>query len=127
MTVYERIDNILKERGISRRQLARMAGIKEPTIGSIFAKRAEPFPRKQLGPIAEALGMTTDELEGNSAKMMNFDYEQMMEMARRESVSITVTWEGDKTTLDITPWSPYRPVCPYACEETRDNATDQGE
>lgn len=66
MTTYERIDAILKDRGISRRQLARMAGIKEPTLASVFSKRPEFFPRKYLGPIAEALGVSLDDLEGRS-------------------------------------------------------------
>lgn len=64
MTVYERIDAILAERGISRRKLARMAGIKEATLGSIFAKRPEPFPRKYIASIASALNVSVSYLDG---------------------------------------------------------------
>lgn len=55
MTVYDRIDMILKERRISRRKLARKTGIPESTLASAFVRRPEHFPAKYIQAIANAL------------------------------------------------------------------------
>ena len=67
MTVYENIDMCLAQRGISRRQLARMAGIKETTLASCFARRPEHFPLKYGKAIAKVLGVDVDELYSYSS------------------------------------------------------------
>lgn len=64
MTVYERIDNLLYQRGMSRRELARKAGIKETTLSSVFARQPENFPIRYLKPIAEVLGVHWNDLAG---------------------------------------------------------------
>lgn len=64
MTVYEKIDNLLYQRGMSRRELARKAGIKETTLASVFARQPENFPIRYLKPIAEVLGVHWNDLAG---------------------------------------------------------------
>lgn len=63
-SVYDRIDAILKQRRISRRKLAEMAGINVNTMSAIFARKAEPLADKYLDPIAEALEVPKTELLG---------------------------------------------------------------
>jgi lambda repressor-like predicted transcriptional regulator len=67
MTVYENIDKHIKARGISRRELARRAGIKETTLAACFARRPEHFPLKYGRAIAEVLDVDLDELYGYAA------------------------------------------------------------
>ena len=44
----------------------------------------------------------------------------------REGFSVTVRIEADGAAeLEITPWEPYRPTCPYA--EVRDGGFNKGE
>ena len=54
--VYDKIDEILKERKISRRKLAMMS--------ALFARRPERFPDKYLEKIASALSVSIAELKG---------------------------------------------------------------
>lgn len=87
MTVYERIDDLLFERGMSRRELARQAGIKETTLASVFARRPEVFPTRYLKPIAKVFGLQWEELAGyapidtvipdkNGGAIFRFGYER---------------------------------------------------
>ena len=62
--VYDKIDEILKERKISRRKLAMMAGININTMSALFARRPERFPDKYLEKIASALSVSIAELKG---------------------------------------------------------------
>ena len=62
MTVYDRIDRILKEKNLSRRKLARLAGIPETTLASAFSRKPEHFPNKYLISIAAALEVDPGEL-----------------------------------------------------------------
>ena len=65
LTVYDRIDMILKERRISRRKLARKTGIPESTLASAFVRRPEHFPAKYIQAIAEALDIPLNSLSAN--------------------------------------------------------------
>ena len=62
MTIYDRIDLLLKERRISRRRLARKIGVPESTLAAAFVRRPEHFPEKYIQAIAEALEMPREEL-----------------------------------------------------------------
>lgn len=64
MTVYENIDKILRERHISRRKLADLAGINANTLAAVFMRKPDPFPEKYLIPIAEALEVPVYQLKG---------------------------------------------------------------
>lgn len=62
--VYDKIDEILKERKVSRRKLAMMAGININTMSALFARRPERIPDKYLEKIASALNVSIAELKG---------------------------------------------------------------
>lgn len=64
MDIYDRIDNVLKQKKISRRKLAELAGINVNTMSSLFARRPSNFPRQYLNQIAEVLDITPAALEG---------------------------------------------------------------
>ena len=64
MTIYERIDEILKERQLSRRALARLAGIKETTLAGLFARKPDVFPEKYIEAISNALNVSANYLQG---------------------------------------------------------------
>lgn len=64
MTIYDRIDKILKERQLSRRALARLAGIKETTLAGLFARKPDVFPKKYIEAISGALNVSEAYLEG---------------------------------------------------------------
>lgn len=64
MTPYERIDEILNSRQLSRRALARLAGIKETTLAGLFARKPEVFPDKYLDAISKALNVSKAYLQG---------------------------------------------------------------
>ena len=66
MTIYEKIDKLLEEQHMSRRELARRAGIKETTLAAAFARRPEHFPLKFAKPISEVLGVSLDTLYGRA-------------------------------------------------------------
>jgi len=66
MSVYDNIDSILKEKRMSRRRLARLAGIKETTLQACFARRPEHFPLKYAMAIAEVLDVDIANLYGTS-------------------------------------------------------------
>lgn len=55
--VYDKIDELIKQKDISRRKLAMLAGINISTMSALFARRPVPLPDKYLSPIAEALGV----------------------------------------------------------------------
>ena len=58
----EKIDTILKDREISRRELARMAGINEQTLGTVFRTHPKHLAYKYGQPIAEALHINVNDL-----------------------------------------------------------------
>ena len=63
--VYDRIDELLKQKGLSRRKLAELSGINPSTLGALFARRPVPLPDKYLNPIAEALGVDRTAFDDN--------------------------------------------------------------
>lgn len=64
MTIYERIDQYRAEKKLSRRKLARLAGINENTFAAMFMRKPAQFPEKYLQAIAEVLGVSVYELKG---------------------------------------------------------------
>lgn len=55
--VYDKIDELLKQRCMSRRKLAMQAGISTSNMSALFSRRPVPMPDKYLNPIAVALGV----------------------------------------------------------------------
>jgi len=64
VTIYDRIDEILGERQLSRRALARLAGIKETTLAGLFARKPDVFPEKYIDAISNALNVSSSYLQG---------------------------------------------------------------
>lgn len=62
MRIYDRIDEILAEKKMSRRKMARLAGIPETTIASAFTRKPERFPIEYIVKIAKALEIPWQEL-----------------------------------------------------------------
>lgn len=58
MDSYKAISDILTEKRMSRRQLARLSGIPEGTLGGLFARKPVPLPLKYGIPICEALDIS---------------------------------------------------------------------
>ena len=65
LNVYDRIDLILKERGISRRKLAELSGIPYSTIASSFARKNKNLKIETLDKIAAALDVSVIRLNPN--------------------------------------------------------------
>ena len=63
LPIYDNIDRLLTEKGMSRRQLALAAGINESTISVAFVKRETMFRPATVKKIADTLGVTVDELK----------------------------------------------------------------
>ena len=53
--VYDKIDELLRERGMSRRQLAKQAGITTSNMSALFMRKPVPLKEKYIRAIAEAL------------------------------------------------------------------------
>ena len=64
MSVYDNIDMLIKERHLSRRKLARLAGIKETTLAACFSRKPEHFPSKYAFAIADVLNVDVSEIYG---------------------------------------------------------------
>lgn len=62
LPIYDNIDRILKEKHMSRRQLAFAAGVGEGTMSTAFSRRTTMFHPANLKKIADVLGVTTEEL-----------------------------------------------------------------
>ena len=61
-TIFDRIDRILVDKRMSRRKLARLAGIPETTLASAFSRRPNKFPVEYTQRIAAALDVPLDSL-----------------------------------------------------------------
>lgn len=81
---FERLDAILKERGISRRKLALAVGIKEGTMSTAFMRRSG-LSSGDLLRIARYLGVNPLYLEGLSDNLSMEDYEDHVEFALENS------------------------------------------
>ncbi len=58
MDMYDRIDELLKERNMSRRQLAIKAGVPTSTMSNLFARRSESPALNVVMKIAEVLNVS---------------------------------------------------------------------
>ena len=67
LPIYDNIDRLLKEKGMSRRQLALKAGINPSTISVAFVKRNTMFHPANLQKIADTLDVTPEELTSKPA------------------------------------------------------------
>ena len=89
--MYDRLDQILKERGMSRRQLAIAAGIPLSTMSNLFARRTKAPSLGTLKKISDTLGVplnafaAPDELERVKPKLISITVTGLEE-ARRQFV-----------------------------------------
>ena len=54
--ICDKIDELRKERGLSRREVARQAGINENTFACYFKRKYGNFPEKHIESVARVLG-----------------------------------------------------------------------
>ena len=54
---YERVDELLRDKGMSRRQLAASIGIAPGKLANWFCRRTKHVPTKQIKAIADVLGV----------------------------------------------------------------------
>lgn len=64
MDMYDRIDELLKEKNISRRKLAIMAGVPPTTLQSAFSRKTVNLSHDTIKKIADALGVPVADLAG---------------------------------------------------------------
>lgn len=62
MTIYDRVDQILESRRMSRRQLALLAGISENTISAAFRRKSKRVSLENIVRISRALDLSPKEL-----------------------------------------------------------------
>lgn len=82
MNVYERIDLILKERGISRRKLAEISGIPYSTIASSFSRKSKKLSIETIDKIAIALGVPIVQIMENITWEQHKDTNEMKALDR---------------------------------------------
>lgn len=68
-STYDKIDELLKERKMSRRKLAQKAGINVNTMSALFAKKPDVLPDKYLNPIAEVLEVSPTTLRASNLRL----------------------------------------------------------
>lgn len=61
---YELLDDILRDKGMSRRKLAQLAGISENTLSAAFRRRSKNFPIENVQKIASVLNIEWWKLMG---------------------------------------------------------------
>lgn len=91
-TTTQRMKELISQKGISQKQLAKISGLTESTISHYV--RGERVPRGvNLIKIAKALDTTTDYLLGNEE---NEDFDYVKSLIARNSSRMT---NDEKTTL----------------------------
>ena len=101
MTIYDRIDKVLKEKGMSRRNLARLAGIPETTIASAFARRPERFPVQHLLKIATVLDTPWQKLIAGTEEERYLAREVML-VTGEPNIKKTVNGKTSMNGVDVT-------------------------
>ena len=74
--VYDKIDELLKQKGMSRRKLAMQAGISTSNMSALFARRPVPLADKYLNPIAAALGVDRSAFDN---EVLEREYEERLQ------------------------------------------------
>jgi DNA-binding Xre family transcriptional regulator len=108
MDIYEKIETLLDERSMSRRQLAIKAGISPATLNSAFANRYKKFSYQMLTKVCSALDIEIWELIGDAEK----DVVEYLSAQLKDTSSIApflkfptmpsralTIWHGDKNKL----------------------------
>lgn len=99
MDMYDRIDELLKEKNISRRKLAIMAGVPPTTLQSAFSRKTVNLSHDTIKKIADALGVPVADLAGWSYPY-NVDQEALNEMMQRLMESVKIIIEEISRMMD---------------------------
>ena len=62
MSIYQNIDMLLAEKGLSRRELAEKCGLNYNSLLSQFSRKTKRFPRSSAEKIAKFLDVAVDDL-----------------------------------------------------------------
>lgn len=68
--ICDKIDELRKERGLSRREVARQAGINENTFACYFKRKYGNFPEKHIESVARVLGVSPATLKGANLRVL---------------------------------------------------------
>lgn len=68
--ICDKIDELRAERGLSRREIARRAGINENTFASYFKRKRGSFPEEQIEAVARVLEVPTPALKGANLRVL---------------------------------------------------------
>ena len=79
MDIYSRIDELLRERNLSRRQLAREIGIPPTSLQSAFTKKSKSLNLQSVKDIATALDVSIDYLIGNEDEEEHITMQEIMD------------------------------------------------
>ena len=104
--MYDMIDQILKGRGMSRRQLAITAGIPLSTISNMFARRTKAPSLGTLIKISDTLGVSLEAFVSlDEMKAVNINPIVNEEAAKRNSVLlyhfVRLNAAGQKRAIEI--------------------------
>lgn len=68
--ICDKIDELREGRGLSRREIARRAGINENTFGSYFKRKRGNFPEEQIESVARVLEVSPATLKGANLRVL---------------------------------------------------------
>jgi len=101
MNVYNRIDAILKDRKLSRRKLAIMAGIPPTSLQSAFSRNVDDISSGMLQKISKALECSADDLLGVDTQVhIEMSFDASAKLQNSTNANIAVDREKLKQELD---------------------------
>lgn len=71
MTLTEKLDRLLNERGLNKSQLSALSGVPYTTIASLYEKGADNAKRSTLLALARCLNVSLDYLADDSVSELN--------------------------------------------------------
>ena len=94
--ICDKIDELREERGLSRREIARRAGINENTFGSYFKRKRGNFPEEQIEAVARVLGVSPATLKGANLRVLEMSPAATEEDKNRITIDLQRTTEHIK-------------------------------
>lgn len=91
--ICDKIDELREERGLSRREIARRAGINENTFGSYFKRKRGNFPEEQIEAVARVLGVSPATLKGANLRVLEMSPATPEEDKNRITIDLQRTTE----------------------------------
>lgn len=106
---YDRVDELLAEKGMSRRQLAIEAGISIDTMSSWFRRKTRNIPEGSISAIADALGVTPLSITAHCGRVLDVD----AEIERQEAVMRETYESKESNPNDFLRYSTARAIKVY--------------